>query len=86
MSSQTQTAFRFTTRTNVSNIQEFKEPIPTPGPYEILVKVRSVALNQRDVHVALDTYPLPVKEGVIPGSEYVFVSFYPLTFLPNPQE
>lgn len=65
------TVFRFTARNGVDNIQAFKEPIPTVGQYEILIKVRSVALNQRDVHIATDTYPLPVKEGVIPGSEYV---------------
>ncbi|TVY12679.1 Zinc-type alcohol dehydrogenase-like protein [Lachnellula arida] len=64
-----QTVFRFTARTGVDNIQAFKEPIPTAGQYEILIKVRSVALNQRDVHIATDTYPLPVKEGVIPGSD-----------------
>ncbi|TVY87135.1 Zinc-type alcohol dehydrogenase-like protein [Lachnellula willkommii] len=64
-----QTVFRFTVRNGVDNIQAFKEPIPMAGQYELLIKVRSVALNQRDVHIATDTYPLPVEEGVIPGSD-----------------
>jgi len=64
-----QTAFRLTSRNGFDNLQACKEPIPTAGKYEILIKVRSVALNQRDVAIATSTYRLLVKDQVIPCSD-----------------
>ncbi|RDW64678.1 hypothetical protein BP6252_10329 [Coleophoma cylindrospora] len=64
-----QTVFRLVSRNGFDGLQEFKEPIPTADKYEVVVKVRSVALNYRDVAIATSKYPLPVKEQVIPCSD-----------------
>ncbi|RYP64807.1 hypothetical protein DL771_008587 [Monosporascus sp. 5C6A] len=64
-----QTVFRLTSRNGFDGLQAFQEPIPTPGQYEVLVKVRSVSLNYRDVNIAHSRYPLPVKDNVIPCSD-----------------
>ncbi|WP_412540256.1 NAD(P)-dependent alcohol dehydrogenase [Longispora sp. K20-0274] len=44
-------------------------PEPTPGPTGIVVRVRAVALNRRDVAIVNGTYPLPSVPGVIPVSD-----------------
>ncbi|KAI6088095.1 hypothetical protein F4821DRAFT_277364 [Hypoxylon rubiginosum] len=62
----TQTVFRWTKRGSYDGLQEFKEPIPSAGSYELLVKVRSVSLNYRDVAIANMTYPYPIKDDVVP--------------------
>ncbi len=64
-----QTVFRLTSRNCFDGIQAFQEPIPTISNHELLIKVRSVALNYRDVAIATSTYPLPVKDHVIPCSD-----------------
>lgn len=63
------TALRLTSRDSWNNIQEFKEPRPTVGKREILIKVRSVALNYRDIAISTSKYPFPVKDQVVPGSD-----------------
>ncbi|KAF7555276.1 hypothetical protein G7Z17_g2284 [Cylindrodendrum hubeiense] len=65
----THTVYRFTSRNGFDGLQAFQEPIPVAGKYEVLVKVRSVALNYRDVAIANSTYPVPVKDLVIPCSD-----------------
>ena len=60
-----QTVFRLTSGTGFSGLQAFTEPIPIPSKDEILVKIRGVALNYRDIAIATSTYPLPVKDNVI---------------------
>ncbi|KAH6890282.1 hypothetical protein B0T10DRAFT_596404 [Thelonectria olida] len=64
-----QTVFRLVTRDGPSSLQAFTEPIPHIGSSDLLVKVRSVSLNYRDVAIANSTYPLPVKDSVIPCSD-----------------
>ncbi|RYP37690.1 hypothetical protein DL768_010840 [Monosporascus sp. mg162] len=64
-----QTVFRLTSRNGFDGLQAFQEPIPAPGQYEVLVKARSVSLNYREVSIANSTYPLPVKDNVIPCSD-----------------
>lgn len=64
-----QTVFRLASRDGFDGLQAFTEPIPTVDKYEVLVKVRSVALNYRDVAIATSTCPLPVKDQVIPCSD-----------------
>ncbi|KPM42708.1 hypothetical protein AK830_g3871 [Neonectria ditissima] len=63
------TVFRLTSRDGFDGLQAFQEPIPTIGKYEVLVKVRSVALNYRDVAIANSTYPVFVKDQVVPCSD-----------------
>ncbi|KIW51784.1 hypothetical protein PV05_10470 [Exophiala xenobiotica] len=69
MPPQTQTVFRLTSRNGFDGLQAFKEPIPTIGDYEVLVKIRSVSINYRDIAIAHDKYPLMVKDQVIPCSD-----------------
>jgi NADPH:quinone reductase-like Zn-dependent oxidoreductase len=42
---------------------------PTPGPNEVLVRVRATSLNRRDLMILKGTYPLPSKPGVVPVSD-----------------
>lgn len=39
------------------------------GKGEILIKIRSVGLNYRDIAIATSTYPIAVKDQVIPCSD-----------------
>ncbi|CAO2649378.1 Nn.00g067630.m01.CDS01 [Neocucurbitaria sp. VM-36] len=61
-----QTVFRVTLKDGIDGIQASKEPIPKAGNYEVLVKIRSVALNYRDIAIANSKYPLPTRDQVIP--------------------
>ncbi|PYH90980.1 zinc-containing alcohol dehydrogenase [Aspergillus ellipticus CBS 707.79] len=65
----TQTVLRHTTRTTWDNLASLTEPIPSAGKHEVLIKVRSVALNFRDIAVSVGKYPFPVKDDVVPGSD-----------------
>ena len=49
-------------------VQE-KKPVPPLGEYEVLVHIRAVSLNWRDAKVASNTYPRPVRDGVVPCSD-----------------
>ena len=42
---------------------------PTPGPNEVLVRVRATSLNRRDLMILARTYPLPSKAGIVPISD-----------------
>ncbi|KAJ3295961.1 hypothetical protein HK104_002136 [Borealophlyctis nickersoniae] len=43
--------------------------LPKPTKYEVLVKVKAVSLNYRDIAIAEGTYPMDVKEPLIPCSD-----------------
>lgn len=47
-------------RKTFHELQSFEEPIPTISNREVLVHVRAVALNYRDIGVATSTYPVSV--------------------------
>ncbi|KAE9362791.1 NAD(P)-binding protein [Stipitochalara longipes BDJ] len=64
-----QTVFRLISRTGFSGLQAFKEPIPVPSAHELLIKIRSVALNYRDTAIATSKAPFPVKDNLIPCSD-----------------
>ena len=42
---------------------------PEPGPYDVLIKVKTVSVNRRDIRILHQAYPLPAKPGVIPISD-----------------
>lgn len=43
---------------------------PTPGPYEVLIRVRAVSLNFREISILIHgAYPLPVKPDVVAVSD-----------------
>lgn len=64
----TQTVYRLLS-TAPRQIKPFQEPIPQTGPGEVLVKVKSVSLNYRDLVILSGEYPRPAKEGVVPCSD-----------------
>jgi len=43
--------------------------VPTPGPREVLVRIRANSLNQRELMVMQGTYPWPIRPDVIPVSD-----------------
>lgn len=45
-------------------------PVPTPGPGELLLRVRACAVCRTDLHVAEGDLP-PHKSPVVPGHEIV---------------
>lgn len=61
--------FRHTERTSHHNLKLASEPIPTIDKHEVLVKIRGVALNYRDISISDSTYPFPVKDDVVPCSD-----------------
>ncbi|CAG8069054.1 unnamed protein product [Penicillium salamii] len=65
----THTVFRFPTRNDVEDIVSVQEEIPSLSKHEVLIKVRAVSLNSRDVQIATSTYPAYVKENPIPFSD-----------------
>jgi NADPH:quinone reductase-like Zn-dependent oxidoreductase len=65
----TQTALRLTGRDSWEQLAELQEPRPTAGKHEVLIKVRGVALNFRDIAISTSKYPFQVKDQVIPGSD-----------------
>ncbi|GAA1618531.1 NAD(P)-dependent alcohol dehydrogenase [Nonomuraea maheshkhaliensis] len=46
-----------------------EEPMPTPKPTDILVRVHAVSLNRRDALILHERYPLPSAPGVVPLSD-----------------
>lgn len=64
-----QTVFRVSLEDGIDGIQPYQEPIPKPGHYEVLVKIRSIALNYRDIAIASSRYLLPTQDQVIPTSD-----------------
>jgi NADPH:quinone reductase-like Zn-dependent oxidoreductase len=65
----TQNVLRLTALGSWENLAHFKEPVPSPGEHEVLIAVKSVSLNFRDILVATGKYPFPVKDQVVPGSD-----------------
>jgi NADPH:quinone reductase-like Zn-dependent oxidoreductase len=45
--------------------------VPSPGPHEVLVRVRACSLNRRDLTILHRSYPLPSRPDVIPVSDGV---------------
>ena len=58
---------------NVSSLEELLIPrehaVPRPGPHQVLVRVRAVSLNYRDILLVQGRYPVSAKADVIPVSD-----------------
>src|SRR5260221_7610967 len=54
---------------DVSGIALSEEAIPEPGPTEMVIRVRAVSLNRRDLAILKQTYPLPARHGIVPLSD-----------------
>jgi NADPH:quinone reductase-like Zn-dependent oxidoreductase len=65
----TQTVYRLTLAEGIDGLHPAQEPIPSLGPYEVLIKIRAVTLNYRDIAIAKGTYPLPTANNVVPTSD-----------------
>ncbi|MEV6015349.1 NAD(P)-dependent alcohol dehydrogenase [Streptomyces sp. NPDC051997] len=53
----------------VGGIVPRESPVPEPGPRDVLVRVRAVSLNKRDLLILRGTYPLKAVPDVIPLSD-----------------
>ncbi|WP_339129063.1 NAD(P)-dependent alcohol dehydrogenase [Streptomyces sp. f51] len=53
----------------VDGIVPRESPVPEPGPRDVLVRVRAVSLNKRDLLILRGTYPLKAVPDVIPLSD-----------------
>lgn len=58
-----------------SNLHLGKQPIPTPAQGQVLVRVKAVSLNHRDLLVLTNDpiYKSETQEGLVPGAEGVGV-------------
>ncbi|KIV80378.1 hypothetical protein PV11_07879 [Exophiala sideris] len=63
------TVYRLTSRNGFDGIEAFQEPIPVISKHEVLIKVRGIGLNYRDIATALGTLPLTIKDRVVPCSD-----------------
>ncbi|KAF2143499.1 uncharacterized protein K452DRAFT_286328 [Aplosporella prunicola CBS 121167] len=63
-------AYRRTTGPSPQTIERVTEPTPTQlAPTAVLIRIRAVALNYRDVAMLHGAYPVPVIEGGVPASD-----------------
>ncbi|MFB1427285.1 NAD(P)H-quinone oxidoreductase [Micrococcus endophyticus] len=65
----TMRAVRFTGEGGAGSLAVGQEPIPTPGPGEVLVKVAAAGLNRADVMQREGKYPPPPGASDVPGLE-----------------
>ncbi|ETI41303.1 hypothetical protein L915_13152, partial [Phytophthora nicotianae] len=61
--------YRFGDRTSYKTLTQSTEPIPTLKDHEVLIEVRGVTLNYRDLVIANSNYPGSVTEHVVPCSD-----------------
>ena len=64
-----QKVYRVTARTSIDDIKAFTEDVPSAGPHEILIEIKAVSLNFRDIAIANGQYPYPVAKNVVPVSD-----------------
>lgn len=62
-------AFRFDRLPGLHNLTLHDEPQPVAQRGEVLVKIRAISLNRRDLLIAEGGYPGPVAEGRVPCSD-----------------
>jgi NADPH:quinone reductase-like Zn-dependent oxidoreductase len=51
------------------DLKMVEAPVPRPGPFEVLVKVRAVSLNHRDLYIANGVYPMKPRKSLVPLSD-----------------
>ncbi|WVW84346.1 hypothetical protein I302_106380 [Kwoniella bestiolae CBS 10118] len=70
MASNTMKQWKLTGRGDYDKLViEKDQPIPTVGENDILVRVKAVSLNYRDISIVRGTYPFPLKDIVVPISD-----------------
>lgn len=65
----TYSVYRLTEQSSFRALKLFKEPFPRIAPHEVLVKVKAVALNYRDLAMTNGTYPAAIKKNLVPCSD-----------------
>jgi NADPH:quinone reductase-like Zn-dependent oxidoreductase len=50
-------------------LQQADAPVRLPGPHEVLIHVRAVSLNRRDVLIMKGQYPIGPRESLVPLSD-----------------
>ncbi|GAA6023294.1 hypothetical protein JCM10207_006224 [Rhodosporidiobolus poonsookiae] len=61
--------YRLASRTGPSALQQSTEPLPPLAPTDLLIQLKAVSLNFRDISIADGRYPFPVAANVIPCSD-----------------
>ncbi|KAF8884874.1 hypothetical protein CPB85DRAFT_1396885 [Mucidula mucida] len=61
--------YYFPQRGSFSNLKLRTSPVPKVNATEVLVKVRAVSLQYRDLMIATDNYPAPVTQNLVPCSD-----------------
>jgi NADPH:quinone reductase-like Zn-dependent oxidoreductase len=69
MSPAQQKVYRLAKQEGFQSIAPHTEPIPSPTKLEVLLKIKALSLNFRDLAIAKGTYPFPVKPDVVPISD-----------------
>lgn len=64
-----QIVYRLVANNSFLDIKQFEEPVPTLAQNEVLVRIKAVALNYRDLVISDGTYPEPVKDQLVPCSD-----------------
>jgi NADPH:quinone reductase-like Zn-dependent oxidoreductase len=62
-------AYQLPRTTGIDALVQLDVPKPSPGPRQVLVKVNACSLNFRDLAIALGTYRMPTKPGLVPLSD-----------------
>jgi NADPH:quinone reductase-like Zn-dependent oxidoreductase len=67
---QTQTTYQLQKSGDAApELKRVEVPVREPGEHEVLVRVRAVSLNRRDVYVKLGRYPGPMPPNLVPLSD-----------------
>ena len=64
-------AYRLEPLQGLEGLTERPQPVPEPGPNQVVIRMRAASLNRRDLMLMEGTYPLPATPGVIPLSDGV---------------
>ena len=61
--------YRQMTPGDPNSLIKVREPLRSPGPGEVLIRIRAMALNARDLAVMRGRYPIAAKPGLSPLSD-----------------
>jgi NADPH:quinone reductase-like Zn-dependent oxidoreductase len=65
----TQQQYRLFRHGESYELRQVEAPVRTPGPHEVLVRVRAASLNRRDVFVMKGQYPVGQRDSLVPLSD-----------------
>jgi NADPH:quinone reductase-like Zn-dependent oxidoreductase len=63
--------YRYGAPTGPAGLVEHDEPVPRPQRGELLIRVRAVSLNYRDLGISRGEYVVPITPGLVPCSDAV---------------